>query len=323
LNYNPRGPCQNDYDIQPEAQPSMSNSSDPNSLTPFEDEAAPAMENRLGLAGADKDDIHCPHCGSTEVRVSHKHATDSAHVTYRCRACKRHFRVESPRARSKLMTGLAVAAVLVIAVVFGLFQEESPGNGNDPATAGTDDTDILRNAQTAARRGDAQSQYDLGRIHWQRGEYLQALPWIQAAASHKHAEAEYLLGMAYLQGRGTVQNYRSALEHFTRAAELGQLDAQYQLGIFHRDGMAMDSSKESAYLWLNLAAARGHQDALVLRDRLAAVMATEELIRAQEASEAALKRFNSVVAAAPAAGVAKEVASAPTNTTATTGSAPK
>jgi DNA-directed RNA polymerase subunit RPC12/RpoP len=303
LNYNPRGPCQNDYDIQPEAQPPMSNSSDPNSLTPFEDEAAPAMENRLGLAGADREGIQCPHCGSDEVRVSHKHAGESSHVTYRCRACKRHFRVEAPRARSKLMTGLAVAAALLIAVVFAMLQERNPNDpddANDPAVAAIDDSVILKKAQAAAKGGDAQSQYDLGRIHWQRGEYLLALPWIQAAASLKHPEAEYLLGMAYLEGRGTVQNYRSALEQYTRAAEHGHLDAQYQLGIFYRDGMATPSSKESAYLWLNLAAARGHPDALILRDKLAAVMATEELIRAQEASEAALKRFNGELAAAPA-----------------------
>ena len=300
----------------------MSTSSDPNSLTPFEDEAAPAMENRLGLAGADNDGVRCPHCGSDEVRVSHKHAGESSHVTYRCRACKRHFRVESPRARGKLTIGLAVAAVLVIAVVFGVLQENNandPDASNDHAVAGIDDSVILKKAQAAAKGGDSQAQFDLGHIHWQRGEYLQALPWIQAAASLQHPEAEYLLGMAYLQGRGTVQNYRSALEQYTKAAEHGHLDAQYQLGIFYRDGMATASSKESAYLWLNLAAARGHPDALILRDKLAAVMATEELIRAQEASEAALQRFNGVVAAAPAAGEA----SAKTTTTATTGIAPK
>jgi hypothetical protein len=63
--------------------------------------------------------------------------------------------------------------------------------------------------------------------------------------------------------------------------------------------MATPASKETAYLWLNLAAARGHQDALILRDKLAAVMASEELSRAQEASEEALKRFNGVPAPAP------------------------
>jgi len=277
----------------------MSLPSDPKRLSAFEDDVPAGMDDEPVHAGAGKAGIRCPHCGSAEVRLSHRHTGHSSRTTYRCRECKRHFRVDSPLLKGKLITGLAVAGVLAVAVVFGLFQDNEPRRPSGSAAAHVDDSEAARNMMAAAKRGDPQAQYELGRTFWQRGEYAQALPWIQSAAGRNHPEAEYLLGMAYLQGRGTVQNYRTALAHFSKGAELGQLDAQYQLGIFHRDGMATPASKETAYLWLNLAAARGHQDALILRDKLGAVMASDELIRAQEASEEALKRFNGVAAPAP------------------------
>lgn len=275
----------------------MSPPTDPKRLSAFEDDVPAEVNDEPAHAEAHKDGTRCPHCGSAEVRLSHRHAGHASRTTYRCRACKRHFRVETPLLKGKLMTGLAVAGVLAMAVVFGLFQENDPAGS---AAARIDDSEAMKALQTAAKRGDHAAEYELGRTLWLRGEYAQSLPWIQTAAGHQHADAEYLLGMAYLQGRGTVQNFRSALEHFGKAAELGQLDAQYQLGIFHRDGLGTPASKETAYLWLNLAAARGHSDALILRDKLVMVMSSEELTRAQEASEQALKRFNGVVAAAPA-----------------------
>ena len=280
----------------------------------------PALEEDADLpgddasAGASPAGTRCPHCGSEDVRVSHRHASHAGHVTYRCRTCKRHFRVAAAKDHKKLLTGLAVAGAVLVAVVFGLLDPDDPPAGASGAGhISADDQERLKNFEVAAKRGDLEAQSELGRIRWQRAEYPEALPWLYAAAGREHAEAEYLLGMAHLQGRGTVQNYRAALEQFTKAAEHGQLDAQYQLGIFHRDGLATTASKETAYLWFNLAAARGHADALVMRDRLAAVMNGEELLRAQASSEEALRRF--VKSAVAPAEAAPAQADAPAQTT--------
>jgi TPR repeat protein len=161
------------------------------------------------------------------------------------------------------------------------------------------DSVVVAKTQAAARKGDVQSQYDLGWTYWQRDDYSQALPLIKAAASQGHVEAQYLLGQAYLHGRGTVQNYRAALEQFTQAANQGHLDAEYQLGIFYRDGLATPRNRETAYVWLNIATARGHADALALRDRLSRIMTGEEILRAPEASTETHKRLNGQVPAKP------------------------
>jgi len=236
-------------------------------------------------------EIKCPHCGSTQVRPSHKHAGDTVRMIYRCRACKRHFKIASPRSRLKIFAGAALLVLLLIGLTAGLFLGKSSDPSPQPSIDISDDK-MLASAQAAAKHGDPQAQYDLAWIYWKHADYPQALPWIKAAASRNNAEAENLLGMAYLKGYGTVQNFRAALEQFTKAAGHGHLEAQYQLGIFYRDGIGTPSNKELAYLWLNIAAARGHQEAPVLRDKLAMIMSVEELTRAQEASAQALTQLS-------------------------------
>jgi uncharacterized protein len=253
----------------------------------------------LPFLKADQAAIKCRHCGSTQVRPSSKSSGDSSHVTYRCQECKRHFRIGS--AHSQIKTIIVGAALFSLALI-GLLTLLYLGNAGDmkyQPTVDMVDQNALENSRRIARQGNPQAQYDLGWAHWQRGEYLQAFPWIKAAALQGHAEAEYLLGMAYLEGHGTVQNYRFALEQFIHAAEHSHLEAQYRLGLFYRDGLASPPSKESAYVWLNIAAARGHDDALQFRDKLAAAMSSEEINRAQEASTHAMAKLSNVAAGKP------------------------
>lgn len=249
--------------------------------------------------------VKCRHCGSSNVRVSTRSSGSEEHVTYRCHDCKRHFRIHSAGAsRQNLIAAGAFLALVLISVGTFIYLasddgEDFAGNVEYQPAVDMGDQASLAQTQQAARQGNAQAQYDLGWAHWQRSEYLAALPWIKAAAAQGHAEAEYMLGMAYLEGHGTVQNYRTALEHFGSAAQRAHLEAQYRLGLFYRDGLGTPASKESAYVWLNVAAARGHDDALHYRDKLAAAMSSDEIHRAQEASAQTLARFGNMAGRTP------------------------
>jgi hypothetical protein len=232
--------------------------------------------------------IKCKYCGSTQVRQSHKSSGNSAWTTYRCQSCKRHFRVgaagKSILSNKQFLTAGAALLVLILAGLTWTLLGRGPDDvAVQPRIDQIKQSAQLKN-QDAAKQGDAQAQYELGWTYWRDADYQKAFPWIKAAADHGHSEAGYLLGMAYLNGRGTLQNYRAALEQFTKAAEQGHLEAEYRLGILYRDGLATAPDKESAYLWLNIAAAGGHEEALMYRDKLAAVMTTEEITRAQEVS---------------------------------------
>lgn len=254
---------------------------------------APSHKTFIASLLPGKEKVTCRHCGSTDVRPSHKATPGSEHVVYRCRACKHHFKVVSTRPRIQAMVSVALFLLVAGGVATSFFMSGTPEVVYQPRVD-MQDSQAVAKTQAAAQKGDIQAQYDLGWSYWQRDDYLQALPLIKAAASRGHAEAQYLLGQAYLHGRGTVQNYRAALEQFTLAAEQSHLEAEYQLGIFYRDGLATPRNRETAYVWLNIAAARGHADALALRDRLTLVMKGEEILRAQEASTQVHKRLSAL-----------------------------
>lgn len=230
-----------------------------------------------------REGITCRHCGSTDVRPSHKSGAGEGYVVYRCRNCKQHFKVASVRPRLRGPMGAALFLIAMAAVAIGFYFSTTPTVQYQPP-GDMENAQAMAKARDLASKGDAQAQYFLGRTYWQQDQYAQALPWLKAAAERGHAEAQFMLGQAYQYGRGTVQNFRAAQEQFSRAAEQGHLDAEYQLGIFHRDGLAGPPNKEIAYVWLNLAAAQGHADALILRDKVTMAMTGEEILRAQAAS---------------------------------------
>jgi len=231
--------------------------------------------------------IKCKYCGSTQVRPSHKSSGKNERVTYRCQACKKHFRVGSGGfgglGTKHLWIGGGILAAVAITIGISLLGN-SPADVPFKAEIETAKQDQLAALQKEVKKGDPQAQYDLGRTHWLNAKYQLAFPLLKAAADQGHVEATYQVGLAYLSGQGTLQNYRSALEYFTKSAELGHMESEYRLGLLYRDGLATPPNKETAYLWLNIAAARGHEDALLFRDKLAAVMSSQELHRAQEAS---------------------------------------
>jgi DNA-directed RNA polymerase subunit RPC12/RpoP len=255
-----------------------------------------------------KEAITCRHCGSTDVRVSHKATGSSEYVVYRCRACKHHFKVVSARPRIQAVLSVGVFLLILAGVVVSFFIDSAPEEVEYLPRVDVANGAALAKAQSAAKRGDAQAEYDLGLTHWHNENYKEALPLLRAAAAHGHAEAQYLMGMAYLEGHGIVQNYRGAMEHFTKAAEQGHLEAEYRLGIFHRDGLAAPRDRETAYVWLNVAAAQGHMEALAQRERLTMAMSGEEILRAQEASARMHEKLSARNAPQPKSDTAKAAA---------------
>ncbi len=243
--------------------------------------------------------VKCRHCGSTQVRPSHKSSGHSAQVTtYRCQACKRHFRVGSRWPIKQLALAGGALTVLILLVLASNQLMSNPADVANEDPVALHHQDALANLGKAAKQGKPDAQYDLGLNYWQNGDFKSAFPWLKAAAGQGHIEAEYLMGMAFLNGRGTLQNYRSALASFSKAAEHGHLDAEFRLGVLYRDGLASSPDKEAAYLWLNIAAAGGHEEALQLRDKLTGMMSTEELHRAQEASAQTSAKLNTATAPA-------------------------
>ncbi len=222
----------------------------------------------------------CPHCGSTDVRKSQRRAGGLFHTTYRCRQCKRHFKVRAYWGYG-IIAASALAA-LVAGVSLGWFS--SPDAIQETHTVVQAASEIGPDELALAQKGDAAMQFKLGMQYWARLDYQKAFNWIKAAADRGHPDAIYQLGMAYLYGRGTIQNYKYAHQRFEQAAKLNNHEAQYLLGIMHRDGMGVPVSRDLAYAWLNIAASNGNEVAALERERMAVIMSPAEMARAQEIS---------------------------------------
>ncbi len=111
--------------------------------------------------------------------------------------------------------------------------------------------------------------------------------WLELVelAAEGDAEAQYwvgyayYLGHAYLNGLGVEEDHEEALEWFRKAAEQGNVHAQYSLG-----RMYIDVAHENvlAHMWFNLATSGGDQAAKKARDELTKRLAPEQIAEAQK-----------------------------------------
>jgi hypothetical protein len=84
------------------------------------------------------------------------------------------------------------------------------------------------------------------------------ISWYRAAAEHGDAEAQYALGMMYNNGQGVPQSYTAAAGWYSRAAEQGDADAQSSLGLAYLNGRGKLRDYARAAQWLGKAAAQGN-----------------------------------------------------------------
>jgi TonB family protein len=87
-------------------------------------------------------------------------------------------------------------------------------------------------------------------------------------------------------GQGVPQHYAAAVEWFRKAAEQGDVRAQYRLGLAYSTGTGVDRDYVQAHKWLNLAAAGAKEvdfrdKAIKSRDMLTANMSPVGIAEAQ------------------------------------------
>jgi len=137
----------------------------------------------------------------------------------------------------------------------------------------------------AAQKGYTPSQYLLGTLYQTGGigvaeSQETALQWLSLAAGQGHKMAQQVLsrlsdegegrflsnaqttfdtGFNFLKGRGGVdRDYQQAAEWFSKSAEQGHADAQYNLGELYNKGRGVKKNKKIAQKWYKAAAEQGH-----------------------------------------------------------------
>ncbi len=95
-----------------------------------------------------------------------------------------------------------------------------------------------------------QADYGSGVKAYLSGDYETALRAFTLAADNGDRNAQYNVGLMHLKGQGVAANGREAARWFGRAAELGQVEAQAFLGALYADGQGVAQDYELATHWL-------------------------------------------------------------------------
>lgn len=85
--------------------------------------------------------------------------------------------------------------------------------------------------------------------------------FFRMAAKRGYRIGQIFLGSAYYEGRfGVSQDYAQAVEWFQKAAEQGEIHAQYNLGMCYLRGHGVPQDLVLGYVWLNCSIELGEND---------------------------------------------------------------
>lgn len=90
-----------------------------------------------------------------------------------------------------------------------------------------------------------------------RGNFQEALPFIEAAAQAHYSDAEATLGLMYVNGDGVARDYARARFWFERAAAAGHAQGLYELGVLYRNGEGVPVNRQAAKMLFERAAQAG------------------------------------------------------------------
>jgi TPR repeat protein len=139
---------------------------------------------------------------------------------------------------------------------------------------------------TLAQNKNAEAQYILG-IMYVEGkavpqDYQVAMSWYRKAAEQGHASAQNTLGAMYGKGLGVPLDYQTAMSWYLKAAEKGDLVAQNNLGFMYINGQGVPADLVQAHMWFSLAAAAGNKNAKENMKQAEELMTPSEVKNAEE-----------------------------------------
>ena len=119
-----------------------------------------------------------------------------------------------------------------------------------------DEEEAVRYWQQAAKLGNVNAQYALGKLWLDTGtgDVQQAAAWLEKAANAGNTSAQYVLAKLYLEGRLGEKDVEKAGKLFQKAAEQGNGFAAYRLGRLYLEGEEIPKDMVAAVWWLTEAA---------------------------------------------------------------------
>lgn len=161
--------------------------------------------------------------------------------------------------------------------------------------------EALRLLGQAAANGHAPAQFRLGELY-KLGEVslpgteaqragsgrresaphlVLAREWFEKAVAQGLVDARFELGQMHAQGLGTRQDFERAAECYVEAARDGHAKAQFNLGFLHAHGQGVEQDYGKAYQWYRISERAGYAPAGQSAALLLKKMSDEERERAE------------------------------------------
>ena len=144
-----------------------------------------------------------------------------------------------------------------------------------------------------AEQGDEVAQFYLG-VMYDFGQGVlendkSAVYWYIKAAEQGKANAQYNLGVMYDNGDGVLKNDKAAVDWYTKAALQGHDSAQTNLGYMYQNGQGILTDNRRAYMWYSLGNYNGNKLGGKNRDIIAKQMTPADISKAQDMSSRCLE----------------------------------
>ena len=114
----------------------------------------------------------------------------------------------------------------------------------------------------AAELGHMLAQMAVGSYYYALNDCYEAIKWISMAAELGNAEALFNLGVFYMEGMGCDQDMELSAKYFHRAARRRHPEAQFAYGDLLSQGWGVEQDEKRAVKWFLDAAENGHVEAM-------------------------------------------------------------
>ncbi len=152
----------------------------------------------------------------------------------------------------------------------------------------------LKWTRQAANNGLAESQYLLGQIYSTGDELVtpsseETIKWFTRAGNQDHVKSQLSLALTYAKGLGTKIDPHQAMDWARRAAFLGDVQAQYLLGILRLRYSEDDLDLQAAAAWLTVAESSAFTAATEPLRRVTEKLSNKDIQEAKQSAQAIIE----------------------------------
>jgi hypothetical protein len=134
-------------------------------------------------------------------------------------------------------------------------------------------------------------EIDEGLLDYRLGYHESAIRRLTPYANKKNPDVMFWVASLHHRGKGTKKNLHRAADLYSKAAYLGNTDAQNNLALLYRDGFGVKKDTVKAHAWFSIAAMSNNRIAEDNKSQLSANMRDSEISASKNLAQKEIDRI--------------------------------